>query len=95
MSFFYSKNIISKSALKINDITFHCEDIGLCCFSKNHNFEYNHVSLTNKVSWKDLLYETFDLTFLSLLAKKIINVEVINYEETYLFNFYKHKKRKF
>lgn len=95
MSFLYSKNILSKETLQINEIDFHCQDIGLCSISKNHDFEYNHVSLTNKVSWEDLLYETFDLTFLRLLAKKIIIVEVVNYEETFLFNFYKHKKRKF
>tara|TARA_R110002050_G_scaffold24083_3_gene64391 strand:+ start:183497 stop:184276 length:780 start_codon:yes stop_codon:yes gene_type:complete len=95
MSFFYSKNILSKETLQINELNFHCEDIGLCSISKNHNLEYNHVSFTNKVSWEELLFETFDLTFLKLIANKMINVEVVNYEETYLFNFYKHKKRNF
>ncbi|MEP3836519.1 MAG: hypothetical protein ABJM36_02675 [Algibacter sp.] len=94
-SFFYSKHTRSRALLEIDSINFHCDDIGLYTFTKYHNFEYNHVSLTDKVSWGNLLYETFDLTLLTLLSKKEIIIEVVNYDEIFWSGIYKHKKRKF
>lgn len=94
-SFFYSKNITSRAFIEIDPMNFHCDDIGLYTFTKYHDFEYNHVSLTNKVSWEELLYETLDVTLLTLLSKREIIVEVVNYNEIFWSGFYKHKKRKF
>lgn len=94
-SFFYSKKNLSIGKIHVENIDFHCDDIGMCSLSRIHDFEYRHVSTSSDVLWEDLLNETFNLTFLRLLGKKIISVDVVNFQESYFGNFYSHKKRVF
>lgn len=94
-SFFYERRILSEIIIELNNHNLICDDIGIYTFSKYHNFEFNHISLTNKVNWKELISQTLNFTLLTLILKKIIVVEVVKTEDSYLFGTHKIKKRGF
>ena len=94
-SFFYKNETLSEDRITIGDKNLYFKDIGLYTFSKHHNFEYNHISFTNKISWDGLILDTLCVTFLGLIYQGIIDIKVVNYVDSYFNGLRKVKRRRF
>ncbi|WP_299367224.1 hypothetical protein [Winogradskyella sp.] len=93
--YFYKRKRLSEDIIEISFDNYFCDDVGLYAIYRDHNFEFNFVSLTEKKDWEQLVLWTFRLTLFNLLTTKSLQLAKFEDEKIYINGLFKKKHKGF